>query len=849
MTDTATPSPAAHLLRAAGEGVLLALCTLPVWPFASVEPFWEALAAAGVVLLAALWAAHAAASKSFQFAPDVVSLSLGGIALGAVVQLVPLPLPVVAVIAPARAEWHRTLLPDPAEQLPGEAAPVPRPGWLPLTICPAATRTFLAQVLGGLVVYAAARNWLATRAAFTRLAWAGAAAGAGVAGLAFAQATSSPRDLVYWSVPVDGPAFGPFACKNHYPDYAFLCLGLTFGLLLRRPPAGPDEWRPAAAGGFVDAVLAAVRAVTDPRAVGLLAAAGLVMASVPFSLSRGGVLAGAAAAAGAWALTRFGRGRTAGAGGGPGRALVSAAAGVGVLSAAWFGWAPVESRLGTLATGEAATSRLPLWRDAARLIPAAWAAGTGGGTFQWAEPTVRTTAAPVTLNDSAHNEYLEALVEGGVARFGFTLLLAGGVLVAVGRGYRRAAHTPAEPLLLGAWFGLAALAGHSVGDFGVHLPAVALLAAGVAGHAMAAAADAGPQHRRVRVRVRAGAAPGPPGDNPGGPAPGVPGGWRLRGPAAVGAGTMVLLAAVAAAADGYTRAEADGWRAAAVADPGRRAEFLAGRAVCRPDDPDAQVELAEARFAAAPPGDEAALAPGLAAARAARAACPLNPKPHELLGRYAGGFVRGEPGTAHLARAKRLLSVDPDIWYRAGRAAYDRGDNAAAWADWRESLARSARFVGPIVTAAAQRLSPAGVRDAVVPDDPARLVEAADALFPDPADRGGAGRRPFLEKAVGLAADTAGGAGGAALAADELGDRDRAAGLWRRAAELAGDDDAAADVAARGLERDERYADAVPVLDGLVRRRPDVAALRDRLAAARHGADLARVLAGGPRGP
>src|SRR5436853_95849 len=82
---------------AAGEAVLLALALLSPWPFGSVEPPYELALSAGVLLLAALWAAHAALTGRFRFRPDVVSVCLGGLALWSAVQLVPLPEAVVGV--------------------------------------------------------------------------------------------------------------------------------------------------------------------------------------------------------------------------------------------------------------------------------------------------------------------------------------------------------------------------------------------------------------------------------------------------------------------------------------------------------------------------------------------------------------------------------------------------------------------------------------------------------------------------------------------------------------------------------------------------------------------------------
>ena len=458
--------PAARWTRAAGEAVLLALALLSPWVFGAAEPAYEFLLTAGVLLLAALWAIHAALSGIFRFRLDVVSACLGGLALWSLVQLVPLPEWFVGVVSPARAEWHRTLLPEQLELLPGESGPRPRSGWLPLTVEPAATRTFLARVFGVLVVYAAARNWLASRASFVRLGWAATANGVALAVFGLGHLMSAPRGMVYWTIPVDGSGpFGPFINRNHYPDYAALCAGLGLGLLLPRRSAS----RPPELGSWLLA----------PRGLLLAGAVALILASVPFTLSRGGLLAVLAGVAGTWLLARAGgRGRG-------GLAVLGVVGVVGVALAAWFGTGAVEERMGTLVTGEAASSRLPLWRDALRAVPGNWLTGTGGGTFGSVEPTVRTHGSPTGRNLNAHNDYLEALVEGGVIRLSLTVALAVGVLVVVGRGYLRRRDRTVGPWLLGAWFGLAVVAAHAVGDFALHIPAVAVLTAVVAGYAVA----------------------------------------------------------------------------------------------------------------------------------------------------------------------------------------------------------------------------------------------------------------------------------------------------------------------------------------------------------------------------
>jgi hypothetical protein len=116
-------------------------------------------------------------------------------------------------------------------------------------------------------------------------------------------------------------------------------------------------------------------------------------------------------------------------------------------------------------------STLPLIRD----FPL-W--GTGYGTFQHVEPRHRSaTANPAVVCDHAHNEYLEALVEGGVLRLAWSLLAVAAVLRLGWRAVRQYEGRPAAALAMGGLFAVITMVLHSAGDFGLHLPAIAFLAA------------------------------------------------------------------------------------------------------------------------------------------------------------------------------------------------------------------------------------------------------------------------------------------------------------------------------------------------------------------------------------
>ncbi|HET6575999.1 MAG TPA: hypothetical protein VFG68_20530, partial [Fimbriiglobus sp.] len=299
--------------------------------------------------------------------------------------------------------------------------------------------------------------------------------------------------------------------------------------------------------------------------------------------------------------------------------------------------------------------------------------------------------------------------------------------------------------------------------------------------------------------------------------------------------------------------------------------FLDRRAAVRPGDPQALTDAAAAHidlavlatwtpgaglaggaagFEAAPdriPTDvaERHLYTGLRYLRAARAANPLTARAHARLGVYAGYFQSSEPAAVHFARAKRLMPVDPDIWFFSGREALARGDEAAAWSDWRRSLAQSSLHLGSILRAARGKLNAEEIRAKLLPDDPAVLLAAANVLYPDPVGQA-AERRPFLEEVA--AADRPGlPVERLMIVADALawlGRPDEAAAVWRRAADAEPD---RVDVRSRFagfLESEERYEEAIEQLEWLRQEQPRNEAYRDRLDAAKHALKLRREIEG-----
>src|SRR5262249_34856854 len=179
-------------------------------------------------------------------------------------------------------------------------------------------------------------------------------------------------------------------------------------------------------------------------------------------------------------------------------------------------------------------------------------------------------------------------------------------------------------LALGAFFGLLAVAVHSVADFGVHIPAGAALLAGGGPPGVGAA--------RAGGGARGGGGRGP---GPGAPGPGLAG---VGGLAAWQGGVMD-------GADRYRRAAAE---AAARDDPEAAVLYLEAAARFDPSDARLQHDLGQAHFnagvAAALPDEKLVHAvKTLWRFRLARDLSPVSPQSQMRLGMLCAGFQPADP--------------------------------------------------------------------------------------------------------------------------------------------------------------------------------------------------------------
>lgn len=456
--------------------VLVLLAVLTPWPFGSAHPL-----ATRIVSVVALLAALVVVSRGLRGdppeAPSLPAWCVGGLLALAVLQLVPLPAGLHAILAPGSAAvWH-----------PGEpaAASLLGAGPRPISIDPEATRRWLSLAVG--LVALAVLTAPALRHRRTARA---AALAVGASALAVALYGIAARTLfgtrLYGVIPVPTIApFGPFVSKNHFAGYvemaALLALGLAGGLA--------DEARTSRGLlGWIDSPRAG-------RVVLAYGAAAVMVLAILISLSRGGAVSLAAGGLAFLLLRRAASARR--------RSrlpvlltLTLVAAGAGLA----FAVLPAEGRARILSlVGSASDSsgrfRLGVWRDTLSLVASSPLAGQGLGTFADALPPFE--RGPDMRIEHAENDYLEMLAEGGA--LGLLLVMAAVVLAArpTIRGLAREGDRLRRGLGMGAAAGVAALLVHSGFDFNLRIPSNALLFTLLAAWVLALAASPESPVRRV----------------------------------------------------------------------------------------------------------------------------------------------------------------------------------------------------------------------------------------------------------------------------------------------------------------------------------------------------------------
>jgi O-antigen ligase/tetratricopeptide (TPR) repeat protein len=759
---------------------VLGLACLPPWIFGGVRSdFLSSLGIghkflfifyAGVAVLPVLWGTRALLEGQLSWKKCPVAACLGALVLVGVWQVTPLPRGVLGWLSPGTARAYEQLLPSQPEALPSgeQRAGGVRPAGSTISLYPGGTRAQLVQLLAVFLLFVVARNNVASAAGVRRLSIAALANGALLAVFGLAQFLSSPHRL-FWTYDTPWPAFGPFNNRNHFAFYLNICVGLGAGLLLARylrpgrtcggrglTPAG----RPGASsrrshpGGATRRtwgerdrapaddrehrrwVFSPPALLNDPQGLWIITALALMIGATVICRSRGGGVA----LLGAFLLGLIITLRRCRRLWGLGTVLLILALALGLVT--WLGSGTVLARYRTLWAGDALRDgRIPLWSRTLPLVKDFPLWGTGYGTFVYVEFLRRSSVADEALYVYAHNDYLEALVEGGLVRFILSLAAVGLVARLGYRAICRHGGHSASGLALGALCAFSTVAVHSFFEFGLHIPAIALLATVLCAYLCALSDGEEPSVRQAATAAQAG-----------GPRPYA---LRLWGLAPAAAAVAVLLGLLLVR-EGWKACRAEELRAAALRQselPGpisrtlQQIEYLERAARLAPEDVGLQIELAQAHLNLLREDlTREHLVPALRHLLLARDLCPLRLEPHMQLAAFAEKLEKGDPRSAYLGRAKLVVPNDPTLWYVwGGMELSDEGPEQAC-KSWRRSLELSDQYLPAILDECADRLTPQEVLGRVLPDDPGLLARAASHLYPWPEQA--AERRPLLERAL-----------------------------------------------------------------------------------------------------
>ncbi len=354
-------------------------------------------------------------------------------------QLVPLPLSLLASLSPARAEAARAV--------PGDTA-----DWAPLSIVPAETLDSFVLLLGATLV------GLVVRGIAIRLSLRGWQVAVPVIIVGAMEGLLGPLQQATHFSPTGGR--GTYINHNHYAGLLEMALPLSCAVAMigiRRAGRAPDSRL------LFGACAAAV-------------GAGLVVAGLISSFSRVGF---ASAVAGLSVFLLSATRPTAGQG-----KRVAAAAVIVLLCGSSFLLLPdgfVERYADVLTVDDfLSEGRVELWRETLHLVSAYPWFGSGLGAYSSAFWEFKRSWPHVT-DDHAHSDYLETLAEFGILGMAAALLLIGLVFIGAVRLSGRGTVEETRLTAAACAGAITAVALHSVADFNLAIPANAILFAWILG--------------------------------------------------------------------------------------------------------------------------------------------------------------------------------------------------------------------------------------------------------------------------------------------------------------------------------------------------------------------------------
>ena len=461
-----------------GRLVLVGLVTVTPWLFGGVLAATQIWLFLGVLIALACWLVRLLADRSLNealplaFVPLIFALGLG------VFQLVPLGSKVSAFLSPRGAELRsamdsRESSPDAAMAANLDVAAMAERQ--PLSLYPNSTRRDLALLVMAISVFLLGAGLFSTPRAQIWLCGLIAANGAAVAFFALIHRLTW-SSLLYWKVPLSqyGFPFGPFVNQNNAGGFLNLCLAGTVGVTiwaadrakgnrsstngheLRGNRPLPVRLRRQCLQFFAD---------LDALTLTFLCLAVCIAAGVLCSLSLGAMIAMTGATIVTMLVVLSGRQRSIQAW------STTVIVTVVLVLACWIGMGDnVHGLLADKLDQESLWYALvPHWQTAFRTIPDFWQVGGGLGTYRFVYTLYEQTPCPVWFYH-AENQYLEAIVVGGVLGLGLILLMLGLIGAALWRLLR---HDPDPRVFAFGVAGCFAFTGqaiHALFDFGLYIP-------------------------------------------------------------------------------------------------------------------------------------------------------------------------------------------------------------------------------------------------------------------------------------------------------------------------------------------------------------------------------------------
>jgi O-antigen ligase len=370
-------------------------------------------------------------------------------------QLVPLPIGLLKIVSPTRAEVALAL-----------AGVMPAPSFAPLSIAPPETWAHGSRIVGYAIIFLLVRQ---TVRCSTLSKWVPVVPLIVIGGL------EAIWSLVQYSAGAKSVS-GTYLNKNHFAGLLAMVLPFAIALALAMLNRGHG------------------RRSTLPRAAAInacglfLLAAGMFVA-IGLSLSKMGVLSmlgslfivgvvGVGSRLSGW--KRW--------------AVVIALAAVGPIVLVFFTPTELIQRFGVLTSEQPTEGRLPIWEDSLHLFAAYPLFGSGLNSFLPGLLRYQTSAVNLAWAN-AHNDYLQLLAELGIVGFLIPAVLVSaiGIRATQAAGWNENRET--RLLALGCLGGLAAILIHSVADFNLRVPANAMVLAWICG--LSAALPAGTELKRT----------------------------------------------------------------------------------------------------------------------------------------------------------------------------------------------------------------------------------------------------------------------------------------------------------------------------------------------------------------